>query len=164
MTNRPVPSLLLLGALIVALPSCRREAQAPQPAASQGRAHPKPKTPPATVRWAKLIVGTWVSSSGPPEGGPEDNCEVDTNFDFGADGSYGTSSSEGHWRLDGDMLVATTTAQNPDGDIGPPMKKLAKPYLVHSRLIAYKAPVLTTITEGQKEYWYRCPMGTDANP
>jgi hypothetical protein len=114
--------------------------------------------------WGRIIVGSWVSRSAPPQGDPEDICATDTNFDFGGDGSYATSSDEGRWRLSGNRLIIAITASNPDGDIGPPMKKIVKPIAIHSRLISYKAPILTTITDGEKEYWYRCPKGTDANP
>ena len=62
------------------------------------------------------------------------------------------------------MLVATITASNPDGDIGPPMRKLAKPIVIRSQLISYEAPILTAITEGTKEYWYLCSKNTDADP
>jgi len=125
---------------------------------------PSAPKPPAGEQWAKIVVGSWVSSSGPPQGSAEDNCETDTNFDFGADLSYATSSDEGHWSVNGNMLATTITASNPDGDIGPPMIKRARPIVIRSQLISYKAPVLIAITDGAKEYWYRCPKGSDANP
>lgn len=129
--------------------------------ASSGGAKTSAPNSPA-VSWARIITGSWVSSSGPLVGGPHDNCETDVSFWFGADGSYGTDTNIGHWRLSGDTVVATVTAANPDGDIGPPMKRLAKPILIRSRLLRYKAPVLVAITDGEKEYWYRCPKWTDA--
>jgi hypothetical protein len=110
------------------------------------------------------LVGSWVSSSRPPEGAPKEVCATDTNFDLDSDGGFFTSSDEGRWFLSGNILVTTITASNPDGDIGPPMKKLAKPIVIRSQLMSYKAPIVTAITEGTKEYWYLCPKGTDANP
>ena len=114
--------------------------------------------------WKKQIIGSWVSSSVPPSASPDDNCATDTNFDFAADGSFATSSDQGFWRLNGRMLVVTIVSSNPDGDIGPPMGKRAKPIVIRSQLVSYSDPTLTAVTEGEKEYWYRCPKGTDADP
>jgi len=146
------------------LPCCKRDVST-----SASKSPERPVTIPSTnspqgQEWAKLIVGSWVSNSAPPRGDPEDNCATDTNFDFGADGSYATSSDEGHWSLSGNILVSTITASNPDGDIGPPMKKLLKPNAIHSQLVSYRAPVLIAITDGKTEYWHHCPKGSDANP
>lgn len=105
-----------------------------------------------------------MSSRTFPKGPAEDNCATDTNFDFGPDGNYGTGTDDGHWSLGGDMLVTTITSSSPNGDLAEPTQKLAKPIVTRIHLVAYDPPVMTVEFEGEKEYWYSCPRGTDANP
>jgi len=160
---RPAPRFLILCSLLL-LAGCGRQASTSRTETSGNPANPPAPKSPAGKEWAKLVVGSWVSKPSPPEGGPREICATDTNFDFDADGSFATSSDGGRWSVNGNRLVTTITASNPDGDIGPPMKKLTKPIVIRSQLVGYKAPVLTAITDGVKEYWYRCPNETDANP
>ena len=105
-TIRHAPYLILLCALL-ALAACRREAATARVEPSRNRVTPPAPKPPAANPRAKRVVGSWVSRPGPPEGGPHDICDTDMNFDFGADGSFATSTDEGRWSGRGNRLVIT---------------------------------------------------------
>jgi hypothetical protein len=116
-----------------------------------------PSQVPHADDWAKLILGDWVSRPRPAKERLTDVCSTDYTFTISAGGGFSNGTDDGHWQLRGNALTITMSGNEQDDDDGPAKSGASKPYVVHTRLVRFASPVLTTMTDGKPEYWYHCP-------